>query len=79
MSFNMKKLIIALFLVVLIVALLLFRDFLFNTSIGKIILVAYVIVYSAFCIVFWRCKHCKRPLGKLSFFSKYCPYCGDEL
>ena len=79
MSFNMKKLIMVILAVVFIAGVLIFKDFLLDTELGNVVLVMYIIAYSAFCIVFWRCKHCKRPLGKLSFFAKYCPYCGDEL
>lgn len=79
MSFTVKKIIMLVLAAIFILALLLFQDFLLETTVGKFILFAYIIAYSIFCIVFWRCKHCKRSLGKLSMFAKYCPHCGDEL
>lgn len=29
-------------------------------------------------VVFWRCPHCDKSLGKLGNL-KYCPYCGEKL
>ena len=29
--------------------------------------------------VFWRCPHCREPLGRVDEKKKYCPQCGRPL
>ena len=79
MSFKTKKLILVLVGIAFVVALLLFRSFLLETTIGNGIFVLVLIGFVTLNLIWWRCKKCGRYLGKLSILANHCPFCGEEL
>lgn len=42
-------------------------------------IVVLALLYAAVKLLFWRCPHCGRLLGKLRLDSDYCYYCEEKL
>ena len=79
MTFKTKKLILFLIGVAFIVLLFAFNRFFLNTLLGNGAFLLLVAGYVAINLFWWRCKNCKKYLGKLSIFATHCPFCGKEL
>ncbi len=79
MSFKTKKLVLFLIALVFILALLFFRTFFLETSLGMVIFLLFIAAYVIINLAWWRCDKCNRYLGKLSIFATHCPFCGEEL
>lgn len=37
------------------------------------------VLYTVFKLIFWRCPHCGRLLGKMRLDTEYCYYCSEKL
>ena len=37
------------------------------------------ILYTVFKLLFWRCPHCGRLLGKIRLDTEFCYYCEEKL
>ncbi len=79
MSFKLKKLILSLCTVLLIVAAIAFKGFFFQNHTGITVFIAAFLVLSVLCVLWWRCPHCKKGLGRSFFGVDYCPRCGKSL
>ena len=79
MTFKTKRLILLLLAIVFILALVFFRDFFLEDSLGTCLFLIFIAAYVILNLAWWRCDKCNRYLGKLSIFAKHCPFCGEEL
>ncbi|MBR6765826.1 MAG: zinc ribbon domain-containing protein [Clostridia bacterium] len=79
MKFSTKKLIYFAISIAFIAVLLIFRDFLFRTSTGMIILIVLVLAMFGTAFSLLRCPHCGSYLRRMTLFTKFCPYCGKDL
>lgn len=79
MTFKTKKLILSIATVLSVLAVIIFRRFFFETHTGMTALIALMLALAALSLLWWRCPHCKKGLGRLFFGVDYCPKCGKEL
>lgn len=79
MTFKAKKLILFLIAIVFILALLFFRNFFLETSLGICLFLLFIAAYVIINLTWWRCDKCGKYLGKISISATHCPFCGEEL
>lgn len=78
MSFTLKRRILNGIAIVLILAILIFRDFFSKTVLGITVLLLWLTVLCVLNLLWWRCPHCNAYLWKLSPFATHCPFCGSK-
>lgn len=79
MKFVVKKSILTIIAVFLILATIIFKNFLTETTIGITVLVLLLLAYFVLTLFWCRCPHCNSYLFKLTPFATHCPFCGNEL
>ena len=79
MKFVVKKSILTIIAVFLILATIIFKNFLTETTIGITVLVVLLLAYFVLTLFWCRCPHCNSYLFKLTPFATHCPFCGNEL
>lgn len=79
MKFAIKKSILTIIAVFLILATIIFKNFLTETTIGITVLVVLLLAYFVLTLFWCRCPHCNSYLFKLTPFATHCPFCGNEL
>ena len=79
MRFNLKRNLLRIFAVLLVVFFIIATKFFAESGLFISLLIAALVVYTILAIVWWRCPHCGRYLGRIPPFSSHCPHCGNEL
>lgn len=78
MSLRTKKIILGVSILLLLLAFMIV-NLASVDEIVYVILVPAVLIWLLLYVMWWRCPHCGRGLGRFHFGTHYCPYCGDEL
>lgn len=79
MSFNIKRIVLGLLLIIPVLAAIILKHFLLETSLGLFILVLYLISTFTLGYFWWRCPNCKKHLGRYIDSSTHCKHCGKKL
>lgn len=83
MKLNVKRKIILISMVSHLFVFAMLRIIFYGEKIFKNIIIpislVVLVVQTVLFLIWWRCPHCNKHLGRYIKDFNYCPYCGKEL